>query len=72
MRIAMPTALLFAVVLAACAPPKPPEEERRPDPKAKPAVVAQADAYKGAARTAVAATEQAAASEKAALDAATQ
>ncbi|MEF9979607.1 MAG: hypothetical protein RR834_14070 [Thermomonas sp.] len=72
MRIASSLACLFALVLAGCSPPKPPEEERRPDPQAKPAVVAQADAYKDAARAAVANTEDAATKEKAALDAAAQ
>ena len=63
-------ALLAIAALAACSPPQPPDEERRPEPKANPAVIAQADAYKDAARAAVADTEQAAAKEKAALDAA--
>ncbi|QDA57242.1 hypothetical protein [Thermomonas aquatica] len=70
MRIASPLACLLVLALAGCSPPKPPEEERRPDPQAKPAIVAQADAYKDAARAAVANSEQAAAKEKAALDAA--
>ena len=72
MHIASSLACLLVLTLAACSPPKPPEEERRPDPQAKPAVVAQADAYKDAARAAVANTEDAATKEKAALDAATQ
>ena len=50
MRIASPLACLLVRALAGCSPPKPPEEERRPDPQAKPAIVAQADAYKDAAR----------------------
>ncbi len=70
MRIASPLACLLVLALAGCSPPKPPEEERRPDPQAKPAIVAQADAYRDAARAAVANSEQAAAKEKAALDAA--
>lgn len=72
MRIASPIACLLVLALAGCSPPKPPEEERRPDPQAKPAIVAQADAYKDAARAAATNSEQAAAKEKAALDAATQ
>ena len=62
---------IACLLVAACSPPKPPEEERRPEPQAA-AVVQAADAYKDAARAAVADTEDAAAKEKAALDAATQ
>lgn len=71
-------AAAFALVaLAACSPPKPPEEERRPEPQAreahaKPAIARTADTYKDAARNAASATQDAAAKEKAALDAATQ
>lgn len=72
MRIATSLACLLVLTLAGCSPPKPPEEERRPDPQAAPTVVAQANAYKDAARDAVAHSEDAAAKEKAALDAATQ
>ena len=71
MRIASSLACLLALALAGCSPPKPPEEERRPEPRAE-AVVQAADAYKDSARAAVANTEEAAAKEKAALDAATQ
>ncbi len=71
MRIASSLACLLVLALAACSPPKPPEEERRPEPQAA-AVVQAADAYKDAARAAVANSEEAAAKEKAALDAATQ
>ena len=72
MRIASPLACLLVIALAGCSPPKPPEEERRPDPQAAASVVQAADAYKDSARAAVAKTEDAAAKEKAALDAATQ
>ena len=72
MRIATSLACLLVLALAACSPPKPPEEERRPDPQAAASVVQAADAYKDSARTAVAKTEEAAAKQKAALDAATQ
>ena len=79
MRVAMSLACLLVLALAACSPPKPPEEERRPEPQAEgtqaqpaSAIVQAADAYKGAARAAVANSEQAAAKEKAALDAAAQ
>ena len=72
MRIAASTAVLSALLLAACAPPKPPEEERKPEPQATPALTQQANAYKDAARDAVAASEDAAKKEQAALDAATQ
>ena len=71
MRIATSLACLLVLTLAGCSPPKPPEEERRPEPQAA-AVVQAADAYKDSARAAVAKTEDAAAKEKAALDAATQ
>ena len=72
MRIASSIACLLVLAVAGCSPPKPPDEERRPDPQAKPAVVAQANAYKDAARGAAAQSEDAAAKEKAALDAATR
>ena len=72
MRIASTLACLLVIALAGCSPPKPPEEERRPDPQAVASVVQAADAYKDSARAAVAKTEDAAAKEKAALDAATQ
>ena len=77
MRIGTPIACLLVLVLAGCSPPEPPEEECRPEPQAEgtqaqpaSAIVQAADAYKGAARAAVANSEQAAAKEKAALDAA--
>lgn len=70
MRIASSIACLLVLAVAGCSPPKPPDEERRPDPQAKPAVVAQANAYKDAARGAEAQSEDAAAKQKAALDAA--
>ena len=60
------------VILAACSPPKPPQEEHRPEPQAQPGITAQANAYKDTARDAATATEQAAAKEKAAIDAATR
>lgn len=77
MRTTIAALLLGCLVLTACSPPEPPDEERRPEPKtadARPTsgVVQAADAYKDAARAAVANSEQAAAKEKAALDAATQ
>jgi len=72
MRIATSLACLLVLTLAGCSPPKSPEEERRPDPQAVASVVKAADAYKDSARAAVAKTEEAAAKEKAALDAATQ
>jgi hypothetical protein len=72
MRIATSLACLLVLALAGCSPPKPPEEERRPDPQATASVVQAADAYKDSARAAVANAEEAAAKEKAALDAATQ
>lgn len=78
MRTTIAALLLGCLGLAACSPPEPPDEERRPEPKAADAprppsaIVRAADAYKGAARAAVANSEQAAANEKAALDAATQ
>lgn len=71
MRIATSLACLLVLALPGCSPPKPPDEERRPEPQAA-AVVQAADAYKDSARAAVAKTEDAAAKEKAALDAATQ
>ena len=71
MRIATSLACLLVLALSGCSPPKPPDEERRPEPQAA-AVVEAADAYKDSARAAVAKTEDAAAKEKAALDAATQ
>ena len=71
MRIVSPLACLLVIALAGCSPPKPPEEERRPEPQAA-GVVQAADAYKDAARAAVANTEEAAAKQKAELDAATQ
>lgn len=71
MRIASSIACLLVLAAAGCSPPKPPDEERRPDPQAKSAVVAQANAYKDAARAAAAQSEDAVAKEKAALDAAT-
>ena len=71
MRIATSLACLLVLALSGCSPPKPPEEERRPEPQAA-GVVQAADAYKDAARAAVANTEDAVAKEKAALDAATQ
>ena len=71
MRIATSLAWLLVVALSGCSPPKPPEEQRRPEPQAA-GVVQAADAYKDAARAAVAKTEDAAAKEEAALDAATQ
>ena len=71
MRIASSLVCLSVIALAGCSPPKPPEEQRRPEPQAA-GVVQAADAYKDAARAAVAKTEDAAAKEKAALDAATQ
>ena len=71
MRIATSLACLLVLALSGCSPPKPPDEERRPEPQAA-AVVHAADAYKDSARAAVAKTEDAAAKEKAALDAATQ
>lgn len=71
MRIASSLACVFSLALAGCSPPTPPEEERRPEPQAA-AVVQAADAYKDAARAAVANTEDAATKQKAALDAATQ
>jgi len=71
MRIATSLACLLVLALSGCSPPKPPEEERRPEPRAA-AVVQAADAYKDSARAAVAKTEDAAAKEKAALDAASQ
>ena len=77
MRIASSIACLLVLAMAGCSPPEPPAEERRPEPKAADArqtsgVVQTADAYKDAARAAVANSEQAAVKEKAALDAATQ
>ena len=72
MRIASSLACLPVPALARCSPPKPPAEERRPDPQATASVVQAADAYKDSARAAVAKTEEAAAKQKAALDAATQ
>ena len=72
MRIAPLFASLLVLALAGCSPPKQPEEERCPDPQAVASVVQAADAYKDTARAAVANTEEAAAKEKAALDAATQ
>lgn len=66
MRIATSLACLLVLAMAACSPPAPP----RPEPQAA-AVVQAADAYKDSARAAVAKTEEAAAKEKAALDAAT-
>ena len=71
MRIATSLACLLVLALSGCSPPKPPDEERRPEPQAA-AMVQAADAYKDSARAAVAKTEDAAAKEKAALDAATQ
>ena len=71
MRIATSLACLLVLALSGCSPPKPPDEERLPEPQAA-AVVQAADAYKDSARAAVAKTEDAAAKEKAALDAATQ
>ena len=74
----MPAALLLVCLgLAACSPPQPPDEERRPEPKAQETrpqsgIVQAADAYKDAARAAAAQSENAAAKEKAALDAATR
>lgn len=71
-------ATLLIASLGACSPPEAPEEERRPEPQAagaaaaKPAIVEAANAYKDAARQAVADSEDAAAKEKAALDAASQ
>ena len=61
-----------SLALAACSPPKPPEEEHRPEPQTQPGITAQANVYKDAARDAATATEQAAAKEKAAIDAATR
>ena len=79
MRFGTPIACLLVLALAGCSPPEPPEEERRPEPQAggtqaqpTSTIVQTADAYKDAARAAVANSEQAAAKEKAALDAATQ
>ena len=72
MRIASTLACLLVIALAACSPPQPPEEKRRPKPRAVASVVQVADAYKDSARTAVANTEEAAAKQKAALDAAMQ
>ena len=63
---------LAIVILAACSPPKPPEEEHRPEPQTQPGITAQAKDYKDAARDAAAPTQQAAAKEKAAIDAATR
>ena len=66
-------AMLLIATLGACSPPDAPEEERRPEPRAaapKSAIVDTANAYKDAARRAVADSEDAAAKEKAALDAA--
>ena len=63
---------LAIVILAACSPPKPPEEEHRPEPQTQPGITAPANVYKDAARDAAAATDQAAAKEKAAIDAATR
>lgn len=73
-RPMQPTVLLACVVLAACSSPKPPEEERRPEPQAQPtsALLENANAYKGAARASVTASEEAAKREQADLDAATQ
>mgnify|MGYP001765054803 CR=1 FL=1 len=74
----MPAALLLGCLgLAACSPPQPPDEERRPQPKAQETrpqsgIVQAADAYKDAARAAATQSENAAAKEKAALDAATR
>jgi len=71
-------AVLACVLLAGCSSPKPPDEERRPEPHAQPqsqpksALVETANAYKGAAHASVAASEDAAKREQAALDAATQ
>ncbi len=72
MRFASSIACLLVLATAGCSPPKPPDEERRPDPQAVSPVVAQANAYKDAARAAAAQSEDAAAKEKAALDAATR
>lgn len=77
MRTTIAALLLGCLGLPACSPPEPPDEERRPEPKAADAhppsaMVQTADAYKDAARAAVANSEQAAAKEKAALDAATR
>ena len=65
---------LACVLLAGCSSPKPPDEERRPEPQAQPnsALVETANAYKDAARASVSASEDAAKSEQAKLDAATQ
>lgn len=79
MRTTIAALLLGCLGLPACSPPQPPDEERRPEPQAegtqaqaKSGIVQTADAYKDAARAAVANSEQAAAKEKAALDAATR
>ena len=77
MRIASSVACLLVLVAAGCSPPQPPDEERRPEPKAQETrpqsgIVQAADAYKDAARAAAAQSENAAANEKAALDAATR
>ena len=77
MRIGTPSACLLVLALAGCSPPEPPEEERRPEPQAggtqaqpTSGIVQTADAYKDAARAAVANSEQAAANENAAVYAA--
>lgn len=72
---AMPSlAVLACVLLAGCSAPTPPDEERRPEPQAQPksALMETANAYKDAARTSAAATEDAAKREQADLDAAAQ
>ena len=76
---AMPSvAVLACVLLAGCSSPTPPDEERRPEPQAQPqsppksALLDTANAYKGAARASVTATEDAAKREQAELDAAAQ
>lgn len=67
-------AVLACALLPGCSAPKPPDEERRPAPQAQAtsALVETANAYKDSARASVAATEDAARREQAALDAATQ
>ncbi len=78
--------LTLTLLLSACGPGQAPDETRRPDPQAAPTaasapaagadttspITATANGYKEAARNAAAQTENAAAQEKARIDAAGQ